>query len=63
MNKSLSSVKKFMKMLKIVFLKRLTDREKSIYEMIPLPNIFCCLRRSSSVVELFIGFLTNVFNL
>ena len=30
MNKSLSIVKKFMKMLKIVFLKILTDREKSI---------------------------------
>ena len=28
MNKSLSIVKKFMKMLKIVFLKILTDREK-----------------------------------
>ena len=30
MNQSLSIVKKFMKMLKIVFLKTLTDREKSI---------------------------------
>ena len=30
MNKSLSSIKKFMKMLKIVFLKILTAREKSI---------------------------------
>ena len=30
MNKCLSIVKKFMKMLKIVFLKILTDREKSI---------------------------------
>ena len=30
MNKSLSSMKKFMKILKIVFLKRLTDQEKSI---------------------------------
>ena len=29
-NKRLSIVKKFMKMLKIVFLKILTDREKSI---------------------------------
>ena len=29
-NKSLSSVKKFMKMLKIVFLKILTDQKKSI---------------------------------
>ena len=30
MNKSLSIVKKFMKMFKIVFLKILTDREQSI---------------------------------
>ena len=30
MNKSLSIMKKFMKMLKIVFLKIVTDREKSI---------------------------------
>ena len=30
MNESLNIVKKFMKMLKIVFLKILTDREKSI---------------------------------
>ena len=30
MNKSSSIMKKFMKMLKIVFLKILTDREKSI---------------------------------
>ena len=30
MNKSLSNMKKFTKMLKIVFLKILTDREKSI---------------------------------
>ena len=30
MNKSLSIMKKFMKMLKIIFLKILTDREKSI---------------------------------
>ena len=30
MNKSLSSIKKFMRMLKIVFLKILIDREKSI---------------------------------
>ena len=30
MNKSLSNMKKFMKMLKIVFLKIVTDREKSI---------------------------------
>ena len=30
MNKNLSVMKKFMKMLKIVFLKILTDREKSI---------------------------------
>ena len=30
MNKSLSSMEKFMKMLKTVFLKILTDREKSI---------------------------------
>ena len=29
MNKSLSIMKKYMKMLKIVFLKILTDREKS----------------------------------
>ena len=30
MNKSLSTVEKFMKIVKIVFLKILTDREKSI---------------------------------
>ena len=30
MNKSLSIMKKFMKIMKIVFLKILTDREKSI---------------------------------
>ena len=30
MNKKLSIVKKFLKMLKIVCLKRLTDREKNI---------------------------------
>ena len=30
MNKSLSIMQKFMKLLKIVFLKILTDREKSI---------------------------------
>ena len=59
MNKSLSSMKKFMKMLKNVFLKILTDREKSIIEMISLSNIFCCLGRSSSGVELFIDFLTS----
>ena len=51
MNKSLSIMKKFMKMLKIVFLKILTDREKSIKEMISSPKFFCCLRRDSSVVE------------
>ena len=27
--------------------------------MISLSNIFCCLRRDSSVVELFIDFLTS----
>ena len=59
MNKSLSIVRKFMKMLKIVFLKTLTDREKSISEMISWSNMFCCLGRFSSVVELFIDFLTS----
>ena len=59
MNKSLSIMKKFMKMLKIVFLKILPDRENSIKEMISWSNIFCCLRRYSSVVELFIDFLTS----
>ena len=39
-NKSLSSIKKFIKIFKIVFLKILTDREKNIQEMIPLSNIF-----------------------
>ena len=57
MNKSI--VKKFMKMLKIEFLKILTDREKSIQEMVSWSNIFCCLGRFSSVVELFIDFLTS----
>ena len=47
MNKSLSIVKKFMKLLKIV----LTDREIASWS-----NIFCCLGRFSSVVELFIDF-------
>ena len=56
MNKSLSIVKKFLKLLKIVFLKILTDREKSI---ISWSSIFCCLGRFSSVVELFIDFLTS----
>ena len=28
--------------------------------MISVSNIFCCLRRDSSVVELFIDFLTSV---
>ena len=55
MNKSLSIVKKFMKMLKIM----LTDREKSIQEMASWSNIFCCLGQFSSVVELFIGVLTS----
>ena len=41
-NKSLSSIKKFIKLFKIVFLKILTDREKSIQETISLSNIFCC---------------------
>ena len=59
MNKSLSIVKKFMKMLKKVFLKVLTDREKSNQEMISCSNIFCCLGQFSSVVELFIDFLTS----
>ena len=52
MNKSLNSMKKFIKRFKIVFLKILIDREKRI----SLLNIFCCLRRGSSVVELFIDF-------
>ena len=55
MNKSLNIVKKFMKMLSI----KLTDREKSIEEMASWSNIFCCLGQFSSVVELFIGFLTS----
>ena len=59
MNKSLSIVKKIMKMLKIVFLKILTDREKSIYEMISWSSTFCGLGQFSSVVDLFIDFLTS----
>ena len=59
MNKSLISMKNFIKRLNIVFLKILTDREKSILEKISGSNIFCCLRPDSSVVELFMDFLTS----
>ena len=55
MIKSLNIVKKFMRMLRIM----LTGREKSIYEMASRSSICCCLRQFSSVVELFIGFLTS----
>ena len=55
MIKSLNIVKKFMRMLRIM----LTGREKSIQEMASRSNIFWCLRQFSSVVELFIGFLTS----
>ena len=59
MSKSFSSMKDFMKIFMIVFFKILTDCEKSIHEMFRSSNIFCCLGRGSSVVGLFISFLTS----
>ena len=55
MMKSLNILKKFARMFRIM----VTGREKSIEEMASRSNIFCCLRQFSSVVELFIGFLTS----
>ena len=55
MMKGLNIMKKFARMFRII----VTGREKSIQEMASRSNIFCCLRQFSSVVELFIGFLTS----
>ena len=59
MSKSLNSMKNFMKRFKFVFFEILTVREKRIQEKISSSNIFCCLGQNSSVVGLFIGFLTS----